>query len=170
MIGTGKFRSIVISSCSKLSICSIASSNLVLRIATFLLICSYYNDSKHLLIQEGCIVKMSLKYAQSLDRGGRDEANRCLTKRITSSILAVRYMRGDRSSIGRALDCGSSGCGFKPHRSPPIPNTPTYDSLCVIGRRVLKHTFIDRLNWQFQIELLKLDRLACGKAFLLPAN
>ena len=26
--------------------------------------------------------------------------------------------RGDRSSIGRALDCGSSGCGFKPHRSP----------------------------------------------------
>jgi hypothetical protein len=25
---------------------------------------------------------------------------------------------GDRSSIGRALDCGSSGCGFKPHRSP----------------------------------------------------
>ena len=27
---------------------------------------------------------------------------------------------GDRSSIGRALDCGSSGCGFKPHRSPSI--------------------------------------------------
>jgi hypothetical protein len=25
---------------------------------------------------------------------------------------------GDRSSIGRALDCGSSGCGFEPHRSP----------------------------------------------------
>jgi hypothetical protein len=39
-----------------------------------------------------------------------------------------------------------------------------------IGRRVLKHAFIDRLNWQFQIELLKLDRLARGKAFLLPAH
>jgi hypothetical protein len=39
-----------------------------------------------------------------------------------------------------------------------------------IRRRVLKHTFIDRLNRQFQIKLLKLDRLACGKAFLLPSH
>jgi hypothetical protein len=31
---------------------------------------------------------------------------------------ATLEIYGDRSSIGRALDCGSSGCGFKPHRSP----------------------------------------------------
>src|SRR5947208_1534515 len=44
-----------------------------------------------------------------------------LTMRKLLSILALRSemnARGDRSSIGRALDCGSSGCGFKPHRSP----------------------------------------------------
>ena len=35
-----------------------------------------------------------------------------------SSILTIHQEHGDRSSIGRALDCGSSGCGFKPHRSP----------------------------------------------------
>jgi uncharacterized DUF497 family protein len=32
--------------------------------------------------------------------------------------MACSKHYGDRSSIGRALDCGSSGCGFKPHRSP----------------------------------------------------
>jgi hypothetical protein len=36
----------------------------------------------------------------------------------SDTLTACRY--GDRSSIGRALDCGSSGCGFKPHRSPPF--------------------------------------------------
>src|SRR5581483_2290566 len=36
--------------------------------------------------------------------------------RYTSDVLRDTY--GDRSSIGRALDCGSSGCGFEPHRSP----------------------------------------------------
>lgn len=37
-------------------------------------------------------------------------------------------------------------------------------------KECLKHVFIDRLNWQFQIELLKLDHLACRKAFLLLAH
>src|SRR6266702_1755613 len=41
-----------------------------------------------------------------------------LTMCNVSSILTVHQAHGDRSSIGRALDCGSSGCGFKPHRSP----------------------------------------------------
>ncbi len=36
----------------------------------------------------------------------------------SDTLTTCRY--GDRSSIGRALDCGSSGCGFKPHRSPPF--------------------------------------------------
>lgn len=30
----------------------------------------------------------------------------------------VRIVLGERSSVGRALDCGSSGRGFKPRRSP----------------------------------------------------
>ena len=38
-----------------------------------------------------------------------------------------------------------------------------------LGRRVLQHAFVDWINWQFQIELLKLDDLAYSKAFLLPA-
>ena len=49
-----------------------------------------------------------------------EKANLAIDKaqevRYTSSVL---NRHGDRSSIGRALDCGSSGCGFKPHRSPP---------------------------------------------------
>jgi hypothetical protein len=36
--------------------------------------------------------------------------------------------------------------------------------------RLLKHSFINRPNWQFQIELLKLNRLVRGKAFLLPTR
>src|SRR6266699_789210 len=43
-----------------------------------------------------------------------------LTMCNVSSILTLHQKHGDRSSIGRALDCGSSGCGFKPHRSPLI--------------------------------------------------
>src|SRR5437870_10019881 len=43
-----------------------------------------------------------------------------LTMCNVSSILTLHQKHGDRSSIGRALDCGSSGCGFKPHRSPSI--------------------------------------------------
>src|SRR5258706_7896170 len=34
----------------------------------------------------------------------------------SDTLTTCRY--GDRSSIGRALDCGSSGCGFKSHRPP----------------------------------------------------
>src|SRR6266705_2391163 len=51
---------------------------------------------------------------------GHQEGGRAklLTTRNVSSILTVHQAHGDRSSIGRALDCGSSGCGFKPHRSP----------------------------------------------------
>src|SRR5258708_1152348 len=37
---------------------------------------------------------------------------------VYTSGTFTAYLHGDRSSIGRALDCGSSGCGFKPHRSP----------------------------------------------------
>ena len=33
--------------------------------------------------------------------------------------LKVKY--GGRSSVGRALDCGSSGRGFEPHRPPQYP-------------------------------------------------
>src|SRR5438876_9487975 len=94
---------------------------------------------------------------------GHQEGGRAklLTTRNVSSILTVHQAHGDRSSIGRALDCGSSGCGFKPHRSP---------LLFLLAKRLLKHTLIDRPNWQFQIELLKLDRLVRGKAFLLPTH
>src|SRR6266700_6649113 len=56
-----------------------------------------------------------------------------LTMCNVSSILTLHQKHGDRSSIGRALDCGSSGCGFKPHRSPflffflaHLPTTPVY--------------------------------------------
>lgn len=37
---------------------------------------------------------------------------------VGHSKAASENMYGDRSSIGGALDCGSSGCGFEPHRSP----------------------------------------------------
>src|SRR5207302_5642749 len=49
--------------------------------------------------------------------GGRAKL---LTMCNVSSILTLHQEHGDRSSTGRALDCGSSGCGFKPHRSPSI--------------------------------------------------
>src|SRR6266699_4467608 len=53
---------------------------------------------------------------------GHQEGSRAklLTMCNVSSILTLHQEHGDRSSIGRALDCGSSGCGFKPHRSPSI--------------------------------------------------
>src|SRR5438132_4625388 len=49
-----------------------------------------------------------------------------LTMCNVTSILTLHQKHGDRSSIGRALDCGSSGCGFKPHRS---PFSPPFDAL-----------------------------------------
>src|SRR5438552_5876923 len=57
-----------------------------------------------------------------------------LTMRKVSSILTLHQARGDRSSIGRALDCGSSGCGFKTHRSPfivaPLASVVTLPIVC----------------------------------------
>ena len=35
----------------------------------------------------------------------------------------ARGARGDLSSMGRALDCGSRGYGFEPHRSPQLPSS-----------------------------------------------
>src|SRR6266571_6883990 len=94
---------------------------------------------------------------------GHQEGSRAklLTMCNVSSILTLHQEHGDRSSIGRALDCGSSGCGFKPHRSPFI---------FLQAQQLLEHTLIDRPNWQVQVELLKLDRLARGKTFLLPTR
>src|SRR6266487_2331834 len=64
---------------------------------------------------------------------GRREAN-LLTIRKVSSILTLHQEHGDRSSIGRALDCGSSGCGFEPHRSPfifaPLASVVTLPIVC----------------------------------------
>src|SRR5579859_5207468 len=39
---------------------------------------------------------------------------------MPSSIVYTKKanQHGDCSSTGRALDCGSSGCGFEPHQSP----------------------------------------------------
>jgi hypothetical protein len=56
--------------------------------------------------------------ARAYERIAQDSRPGLLTMRNVSSILTVHPVHGDRSSIGRALDCGSSGCGFKPHRSP----------------------------------------------------
>jgi hypothetical protein len=40
--------------------------------------------------------------------------------RVTGSSPVGRasFFDGECSSVGRALDCGSSGRGFEPHRSP----------------------------------------------------
>ena len=88
---------------------------------------------------------------------------------------ALRYTddtqrHGDRSSIRQSSGLWLQRLWVQAPSVTPNSQYPTYDSLCVIGRRALKHAFIDRLNWQFQIELLKLDCLARGKAFLLPAH
>jgi hypothetical protein len=34
------------------------------------------------------------------------------------TVTGNQRLSGGRSSVGRALDCGSGGRGFKPHRSP----------------------------------------------------
>ncbi len=45
-------------------------------------------------------------------------AKKRLTFSNASAILTVRKGVVTVAQLGRALDCGSSGCGFKPHRSP----------------------------------------------------
>src|SRR6266480_5504551 len=64
--------------------------------------------------------KIGLTRKRACVRWQTRQRAKLLTMRKVSSILTLHQARGDRSSIGRALDCGSSGCGFKPHRSPSI--------------------------------------------------
>jgi hypothetical protein len=52
-------------------------------------------------------------------------------------IYGLLHIRGGRSSAGRALDCGSSGRGFKSRRSPSknqgvTPNSLSHSSPTVL--------------------------------------
>jgi hypothetical protein len=47
-------------------------------------------------------------------------------------IYGLLHIRGGRSSAGRALDCGSSGRGFKSHRSPSCTNQTQIKSMAIV--------------------------------------
>src|SRR6266516_5565154 len=78
--------------------------------------------------------KIGLTRKRACVRWQTRQRAKLLTMRKVSSILTLHQARGDRSSIGRALDCGSSGCGFKPHRSPfivaPLASVVTLPIVC----------------------------------------
>lgn len=52
------------------------------------------------------------------ERDDRHEQNSAYSPDTARSLL-----RGASSSIGRALDCGSSGYGFEPREAPQVPVT-----------------------------------------------
>ena len=49
-----------------------------------------------------------------------------------------------------------------------VGSSPIGHPFYCLKKQLLQHTLINRLNWQFQIELIESNNLSLGKAFLLP--